>query len=88
MSGKANLASIAVTMHDNQTLVGDLLKAGARGYLLKSDAKNYLIGAIEALSMHKPYFTAEVSEALLHTFLSARAERDRYLLIESEKWCN
>ena len=28
------------TMHDNQMLVEDLLKAGARGYLLKSDAKD------------------------------------------------
>ena len=27
------------TMHDNETLVQGLLKAGARGYLLKADAK-------------------------------------------------
>src|SRR5262245_17902304 len=37
------------TMHDNETLIQELLKAGARGYLLKSDAKRHLIGAIESL---------------------------------------
>src|SRR5262249_42574615 len=37
------------TMHDNEHLVQELLRAGARGYLLKSDAKRYLIEAIEAL---------------------------------------
>jgi DNA-binding NarL/FixJ family response regulator len=57
------------TMHDNQTLIEDLLKAGARGYLLKSDAKANLIGAIEALAAHKPFFTANVSEALLRSYV-------------------
>ena len=55
------------TMHDNQTLIEDVLKAGARGYLLKSEANANLIGAIEALAAHKPFFTANVSEALLRS---------------------
>ena len=58
------------TMHDNETLIQELLEAGARGYLLKSDARRHLIGAIEALAAHKPFFTAKVSEALLDCFLS------------------
>src|SRR6476646_3498730 len=58
------------TMHDNETLIQELLKAGARGYLLKSDAKRYLIGAIESLALHRPFFTAKVSEALLDSFLT------------------
>jgi DNA-binding NarL/FixJ family response regulator len=58
------------TMHDSETLNQDLLKAGARGYLLKSDARRHLIGAIEALAAHKPFFTAKASEALLSSFLS------------------
>jgi DNA-binding NarL/FixJ family response regulator len=58
------------TMHDNETLIQELLKAGARGYLVKTDAQHHLIGAIEALAAHKPFFTAKVSEALLDSFLS------------------
>jgi DNA-binding NarL/FixJ family response regulator len=58
------------TMHDNETLIQELLKAGARGYLLKSDARRYLIGAIESLALHRPFFTAKVSEALLDSFLT------------------
>ena len=57
------------TMHDNQVLIEDLLKAGARGYLLKSEANANLIGAIEALAAHKPFFTANVSEALLRSYV-------------------
>ena len=55
------------TMHDNETLIQELLKAGARGYLLKSDARRHLIGAIESLALHRPFFTAKFSEAFLDT---------------------
>ena len=58
------------TMHDTEMLVEELLKAGARGYLLKADAGRDLISAIESLRVHKPYFTAKVSETVLKSHLS------------------
>jgi DNA-binding NarL/FixJ family response regulator len=64
------------TMHDNDTLLRDLLRAGARGYLLKSDAERYLFAAVEALSAHKTFFTDKASEALLDTFLRAKPKDD------------
>jgi DNA-binding NarL/FixJ family response regulator len=72
------------TMHDNETLIQELLKAGARGYLLKTDARRHLIGAIEALAAHKPFFTAKVSEALLDYFLS-RPAREGSALTHRER---
>jgi DNA-binding NarL/FixJ family response regulator len=61
---------------ESQAALVKKLKAGARGYLLKSDARRCLVGAIESLAAHKPFFTARVSEALLESFL-AKAERTR-----------
>lgn len=58
------------TMHDNEQMIYDLLKAGARGYLLKSDAKRFLLTAIESLAAHRPFFTAKVSETLLESYLT------------------
>ena len=58
------------TMHDNEHLIQEVLRAGARGYLLKSDAKHCLIEAIRSLAIHKPYFTPKVSEALLGPFVA------------------
>jgi DNA-binding NarL/FixJ family response regulator len=71
-------------MHDNETLVQELLKAGARGYLLKTDAKRHLIGAIESLVAHKPFFTAKVSETLLESFLE-RPDKQRSTLTSRER---
>lgn len=58
------------TMHESDILVGDVLRAGARAYVLKSDAKRHLISAVEALALHRPFFTGILSETLLESFLA------------------
>jgi len=61
------------TMHDNDALVRESFKAGARAFLLKSEAKRQLTAAVEALIAHKPYFTGIVSEKMLASYLSTNA---------------
>jgi DNA-binding NarL/FixJ family response regulator len=67
------------TMHDTATLVREVLEAGARGFLLKSDAKRFLVTAVESLADHKPFFTSKVSETLLESYLSKRTAPDEGL---------
>jgi DNA-binding NarL/FixJ family response regulator len=57
------------TMHESEELIREVLVAGARGYLLKSDAVRQLIPAVESLSQKKPFFAGRASEVLLDTFL-------------------
>ena len=59
---------LTFTAHDDEAVITQLLQAGARGFLFKSDANGELIAAIEALASHKPFFTTKVSEALLRSF--------------------
>jgi DNA-binding NarL/FixJ family response regulator len=54
----------------SETLVFACLRAGARGYLLKSDANHHLLDAVSALATHRPYFTDDVSQMLLISFLA------------------
>jgi len=58
------------TMHDREDVIMDVLRAGIRGYVLKSDAETHLIAALDALSIHRPYFSGAVSETLLDQFLA------------------
>jgi DNA-binding NarL/FixJ family response regulator len=46
-----------------------VLDAGARGFLLKSDAARDLVTAVEALHHNKTFFTARVAELVLSGFL-------------------
>jgi DNA-binding NarL/FixJ family response regulator len=65
------------TMHQNESLVHDVLEAGARGYLLKSDAERQIVTAVETLLRRQPYFSAQVSETVLEGFLrSSRRPAD------------
>jgi DNA-binding NarL/FixJ family response regulator len=64
-----NTAVLIFTMHDSDLLMQRALQAGARGFLLKSDADDFLIAAIHSLVQGKPFFTGRVSEKLLQSFL-------------------
>lgn len=60
---------LVLTMHHSEELARQVLKAGARGYVLKSDADDNLIAAVEALRQHKPFLTSGVTEFMLDGFL-------------------
>src|ERR1700755_855866 len=63
-------------MHDREDVLMALLRAGARGYILKSDTHRHLLAAIEALSMRRPYFSGKISETLLDRFLESHTEEE------------
>jgi DNA-binding NarL/FixJ family response regulator len=58
------------TMHDSDVLIKEAFQAGARAFLLKSDAKHHLMSAVESLMNHRPFFTGNISEKMLASFLS------------------
>src|SRR5262249_1453798 len=80
-----NAEILIFTMHDSDVLVGELLEAGARAYLLKSDAKQYLVAAVESLVNHKPFFTGRVSEQLLKSYLTSLPLRAEGTLTPRER---
>lgn len=58
------------TMHNNEDVIRDVLKAGARGYLLKTEDDAEVVRAVQALLRKQPYFSPQVAETLLDTFLT------------------
>jgi DNA-binding NarL/FixJ family response regulator len=60
---------LILTMHDTDQLVREVLRAGARGFLFKSDAGRDLITAVEALQLGRTFFTTRVSQLVLSGFL-------------------
>jgi DNA-binding NarL/FixJ family response regulator len=55
---------IILTMHESDVLLQESLNAGAKGYLLKEDADDYLASAVEALRQHRTYFSPKITKAL------------------------
>jgi DNA-binding NarL/FixJ family response regulator len=52
---------LILTLHDSDQVVREVLNAGARGFVLKSDAARDLVAAVEALRHDKNYFTSKVA---------------------------
>jgi DNA-binding NarL/FixJ family response regulator len=67
---------LILTMHDSEQIVWEALDAGARGFVLKSDAGRDLIAAAEALLEHKLSLTSKISETLLRAYLSKTPRAD------------
>jgi len=62
-------AILILTMHDTDHVVREVLRAGARGFLLKSDAGRDLVAAVEALQQQRTFFTTRVSQMVLDGYL-------------------
>jgi DNA-binding NarL/FixJ family response regulator len=61
---------LMLSMHYSDQLIREILEAGVRGYIVKSDSDRDLVLAVEALANHKPFFTPHATELML-TNLSA-----------------
>jgi DNA-binding NarL/FixJ family response regulator len=71
-------------MHESEELIPEVLAAGALGYMLKSDAGNELVDAIQSLASQKPYFTSKVSTMVLKGYLNP-ATRESPVLTPRER---
>ena len=65
---------LILTMHQSEEVVREVLKAGARAYVLKSDADQNLVAAIEALLQHKPFLTSNVTDVVLSDYLNGQID--------------
>jgi DNA-binding NarL/FixJ family response regulator len=76
---------LILTMHDSEQIVWEVLDAGARGFVMKSDAGRELIAAAEALLEHKLSLTSKISEILLRAYLSKSPRADSTQLTVREQ---
>ncbi len=65
---------LILTMHDAEQVVREVLAAGARGFVLKSDAARDLVAAVDALQHRRTFFTTRVTQMVLNGYLHQEKE--------------
>ena len=60
---------LILTAHESEQLIREVLRAGAQGYVLKSDAGRALVSAVEALVDGRPFFTSKIAQLVLDGYL-------------------
>jgi len=70
---------ILLTMHTEDHLVLESLRAGVTGYVLKTRASNELVQAIRAVSRGEMFLTQSISRTIVQAFLNKNEAQDRFL---------
>ena len=65
---------LILSMHDDERYLFEALKAGASGYVLKSQADQDLLEAIEAVDRGEPFLTPDAQRALIKDVLERGEE--------------
>jgi len=55
---------LVLTVQDSERVMRQVLEAGARGYMLKSDAGSELLTAVDAVRRHRSFLSSQVSRML------------------------
>ena len=64
---------LILTAHESEQLVREVLSAGAKGYVLKSDAGRTLVTALQALLEGTSFFTSNVASMVLDGYLRSES---------------
>jgi DNA-binding NarL/FixJ family response regulator len=64
-----DMGVLILTMHESEELVHQVLNAGARGYVLKSDLDVNLVAGVDAVLKGKTFFSAKVSEIVMDSYV-------------------
>ncbi len=59
---------LALSMHKDSVYVREILRAGAKGYLLKDSSETDFLNAVRAVAMGKGWLSPEVSDAVLDDY--------------------
>jgi DNA-binding NarL/FixJ family response regulator len=75
---------IILSMHNEAGMIKSLIELGANGYLLKSCPQDELIGGIKKVAAGQPYFSTDVTLALLNPAGTSNPDKKNELLTDRE----
>jgi len=79
---------VMLTVHADESYLLSALKAGARGYVLKSSAESEIVDAVRAVSQGKAFFSPKVSRILVDDYtryLQGENVEDAYELLTNRE---
>ncbi len=79
------VAVLILSMHDDQRYLFEALKAGASGYVLKTQADEDLLEAVRAVERGEPFLTPDAQQALIKDVLERGSTGDEDLTPREEE---
>ena len=73
LKNQPQMKILIYTMHETEKIIIDVLDAGARGVVLKSDAGENMVAAVESIAKGRKFFTSRVAETVVEAYLAKRS---------------
>jgi DNA-binding NarL/FixJ family response regulator len=64
---------LVLSVHFSDELAREVLRCGAIGYVLKSDADSELLAAVDHARHHQPFFTSSLAVSMARNFVDGRS---------------
>ncbi len=81
LSENPDIRIIALSMHSDREMILQILKAGARGYVLKDCAFQDLVTAIKAVTKDQMYLSPKITGYILNDFLNAAEQESSFEIL-------
>lgn len=75
---------LAITMHSEEAFILKMIKAGAKGYVLKDASKEILINAIETVAKDQKFYSNDVSVKLINALIYDNKPKKNHDLSDRE----
>ncbi len=76
---------LVLTAHDSAALLAQVLRSGARGYVVKSDAAKEVLRALRALQHEQTFLTPRLARHVVDDFVRHAPKEKRHVLTPEER---
>lgn len=68
---------LILTMHDNQEYLNQIIRSGAKGFILKNTDKDELLEAVKTVSAGDNFFSKDISKLIIDNYIRTAKDTDK-----------
>jgi two-component system nitrate/nitrite response regulator NarL len=72
-----NARILILTMHDNQEYLNQIIRSGAKGFVLKNTDKEELLDAVKTVAAGENFFSKDISKLIIENYIRSAKETDK-----------
>ena len=82
------ISILILTMHFSEEIAREVVRCGARGYILKSDADIELLTAVRHIQQNKPFYTSTLAAEMAESFVCGKGKAGEHAGSDESKLTN